>query len=417
MGEATANGAARRAIARMSGTWHRFEAAAREANERLQARTRAQEVIIRARARAQEAGRDTSKGKGKGGNLRFAPYVPSVSPEQSNTFAQLAATQPNPFAQQAATPTNPFALQAAAPTTPFALQAAAPPNPFAQQAAAQPNPFAQQAATPTNPFAQQAAAPPPDPFTQQAAAPPPSPFEVITSEEEDADEALPGRARAGKGSKGGTWDVQLSKALSSVLRHRAWKLNVGLRDDGYCSAEAVLALPRFRAKGYSMAQLQQVVEHNDKQRFQICEEDGVVLVRAVNGHSMQQVPDTALLQELHATGSDLPEACVHGTYRRHVQQILARGLVPGGDTSDRKHLHFAPFEPGDSRVISGMRPDCDVGIYVDLHAALVAGIRFFKSHNHIILCPSTVPARFISEVKFFTTGFRRKGSGLSAERG
>ena len=43
-------------------------------------------------------------------------------------------------------------------------------------------------------------------------------------------------------------------------------------------------------------------------------------------------------------------------------------------------------EPGESGVISGMRGDCDVKIYVDLAAAVADGLAFFESANGVVLC-------------------------------
>ena len=41
---------------------------------------------------------------------------------------------------------------------------------------------------------------------------------------------------------------------------------------------------------------------------------------------------------------------------RCVSDFLSRsGLIAGGGVSERNHIHFAPFEPHDGRVISGMR--------------------------------------------------------------
>lgn len=79
-----------------------------------------------------------------------------------------------------------------------------------------------------------------------------------------------------------------------------------------------------------------------------------------------------------------------------------QGLIAGGGVSQRNHVHFAPYEPKDGRVISGMRclatcgalrraPTlrlqlrglrgdwirvefrCQVAIYIDLPGAIQAG--------------------------------------------
>merc|ERR1711904_166474 len=115
-------------------------------------------------------------------------------------------------------------------------------------------------------------------------------------------------------------------------------------------------------------------------------QNGQLLIRAVQGHSMKIVAGGELC-ELLSIESDLPDVCVHGTYRRHIASIEERGLIPGGGISDRNHVHFASYEPGDGRIISGMRSDCEVVIYIDLHRALQDGVPFFRSANGVILTP------------------------------
>merc|ERR1719270_3318266 len=102
---------------------------------------------------------------------------------------------------------------------------------------------------------------------------------------------------------------------------------------------------------------------------------------------MKVVSDDTLLKRLNADDVDLPLVCVHGTYKRCLDSILKKGLLAGGGFSDRNHVHFAPFDPGDGRVISGMRYNCEIAIYVNLKRALREGVPFFQSANQVILSP------------------------------
>ena len=64
-------------------------------------------------------------------------------------------------------------------------------------------------------------------------------------------------------------NVRLSKALSWLLRHNLHLVSEVTKEaidpSGYVEVDAVLKLPRFA--GYSVAQVEQVVAINDKQRF------------------------------------------------------------------------------------------------------------------------------------------------------
>ncbi|CAE8694079.1 unnamed protein product [Polarella glacialis] len=195
--------------------------------------------------------------------------------------------------------------------------------------------------------------------------------------------------------------------MARVLRHTAAGQGLVIRPDGFCPVEGLLALQEFRSFGCSLADVQAAVNNNDKKRFELLQEADQVFVRAVQGHSIKAVADDELLTRLSSEKGNLPTVCVHGTYRRHLASILRQGLLVGGGTSQRNHVHFAPFDPGDGRVISGMRYNCEVAIYLNLEGAIKAGVPFFQSANQVILSPGVqgvVAAEFISKVKDLKTG-------------
>lgn len=205
----------------------------------------------------------------------------------------------------------------------------------------------------------------------------------------------------GKGGNKGR-NFQISKALARILRHTAQSLGLQIRADGFCLLQDILALNEFTTMGATAEDVQVAVQSNDKKRFETKMEADKVLIRAVQGHSMKTVDDDSLLKRLNADDPNLPKVCVHGTYRRNVDSIQRNGLLVGGGVSQRNHVHFAPYEPHDGRVISGMRYNCEVAIYIDLPTAIREGVPFFQSANEVILSPGingTVPAKYISKVR------------------
>jgi len=82
-------------------------------------------------------------------------------------------------------------------------------------------------------------------------------------------------------------EVRLSKALSWLLRHNAVAQGVAIRPDGYVKVEDVLKHHKF--KGFSLDDIRAVVANNSKKRFQMNEENGTLLIRAVQGHSIEEV--------------------------------------------------------------------------------------------------------------------------------
>lgn len=204
--------------------------------------------------------------------------------------------------------------------------------------------------------------------------------------------------------------TQISKALTQVLRHKAVDLGLNIGPDGYVLFEEILGSKMVKKLNATAQELEDITRDSDKKRFEIRRDrDGRSFIRAVQGHSMKIVEDDQLLKSLAVDDPDLPHLCVHGTYRRHFESIMEKGLIAGGKMGQahRNHIHFAPREPGDNSVISGMRYDCDMGIWVDLAAAIRHGIPFFMAENQVILTPGSdgvVPSVFFLQVKDLRSG-------------
>ena len=80
--------------------------------------------------------------------------------------------------------------------------------------------------------------------------------------------------------------------------------------------------------------------------------------------------------------------CVHGTYLKYYAGIRkAGGLRVGGERGvhGRNHVHFVPKEPFDPSIISGMRHDCDMAIWIDLKWTIADGFVWYKSRNDVLL--------------------------------
>eukprot|EP00435_Cladocopium_sp_Y103_P019862 s2124_g4.t2 len=183
---------------------------------------------------------------------------------------------------------------------------------------------------------------------------------------------------------------KLSRFLTRVLRHDAKRLGLQMRSDGSVALKDLVALSFFRNHGFAEADVEREVKHNDKQRFSLWLENGIKRIRANQGHKMKEVVDSELLTPI-SSSKELP-VCIHGTYmkRWHNKKksyvdvwpaIKREGLKPMG----RNHIHFVPHEVGSRTVISGMRQDCTVAIYLDVPKALAMGIKLFRSSNDVVL--------------------------------
>ena len=189
------------------------------------------------------------------------------------------------------------------------------------------------------------------------------------------------------------------------------------------SLHELLSHPDFF--GYTVANVIDVVNENDKKRFEIKEvpvstptiaietagsvEASVtqthtsntinteLLIRASQGHTIPFISDEELLTEI-TDPKELP-VCIHGTKAHAVKPIMHEGL----NRMSRNHIHMAVDMPGDANVISGMCYSCEAAIYINVPAAMRAGVRFFRSANNVILTKGIndsgiLPPEFISKV-------------------
>lgn len=94
---------------------------------------------------------------------------------------------------------------------------------------------------------------------------------------------------------------------------------------------------------------------------------------------------------------------IHGTYKRSWFKIKTEGLK----RMKRTHIHFATGLPSDKGVISGMRSDVDVLIFIDVTRALQSGIKFYQSSNGVVLSPGD--ERGVIKPKYFLRVCDRRG--------
>mmetsp|Transcript_12788 Transcript_12788/g.37528 ORF Transcript_12788/g.37528 Transcript_12788/m.37528 type:complete len:233 (-) Transcript_12788:29-727(-) len=201
-------------------------------------------------------------------------------------------------------------------------------------------------------------------------------------------------------------EVQLSKKLSRVLRHRIQEngLTPVLRPDGFVPLDALLALPAFL--GTSAEQVEAIVSADGKQRFALRSDDGRRYIRANQGHTVSGIEDDLIFTPLIVHEGETLMA-VHGTYRNALGGIAAAG---GLSRMSRNHIHLARGIPGHNGVISGMRASAQVHIWVNVGAAVASGVPFYLSANDVILTPGhpgtdgILPAHFIDRVVDARTG-------------
>ncbi|ELU43407.1 RNA 2'-phosphotransferase, tpt1/kptA family domain-containing protein [Rhizoctonia solani AG-1 IA] len=204
----------------------------------------------------------------------------------------------------------------------------------------------------------------------------------------------PQKAKATTPSKGGRdrrnepIEVRNSKTLSYILRHGAAKEQLTLRSDGYVRVPELvrgfLILARPKLKELDLSGLLKIVASDQKQRYQLGvenESDGpkapilpitpaqapdsanLLWIRANQGHTLK----VDELETKPITDSSEVPCAVHGTNLKAWESITASCL------KNRTNPAL------------GMRNSSQILIFVNVAAAMAAGVLFSLSANGVIL--------------------------------
>ncbi|XP_071936051.1 uncharacterized protein [Coffea arabica] len=209
------------------------------------------------------------------------------------------------------------------------------------------------------------------------------------------------RGRGG-GSGGGKDKIDaLGRLLTRVLRHMASELNLNMRNDGFVKVDDLLKLSlktfaNVPLRSHTVDEVREAVRRDNKQRFSLVEENGELWIRANQGHTITTVETESLLKPI--LSADEVPVCVHGMYKRNLESILEQGLK----RMKRVHVHFSCCLPTDGEVISGMRRDVNILIFLDVRKALEEGMKLYISDNKVILTEGfegVVPAKYFQKIE------------------
>lgn len=217
----------------------------------------------------------------------------------------------------------------------------------------------------------------------------------------DDQERSRGRGGGGGGSSGKDKIDALGRLLTRILRHMASELNLNMRSDGYVRVQDLLKLnmktfANIPLRSHTIDDIREAVRKDNKQRFGLLEENGELLIRANQGHTVTIVESESLLKPI--LSAEEVTVCVHGSYKRNLESILESGLK----RMKRLHVHFSCGLPMDGEVISGMRRDVDLLIFLDVRKALEDGMKFYISDNKVILTEGfdgVVPVKYFEKIE------------------
>lgn len=191
-----------------------------------------------------------------------------------------------------------------------------------------------------------------------------------------------------------TNDIILGKKLSYLLRHGAIKECLNIKPDGFVAVNEVL---RKLPCHYTLDDIKKVVETNNKQRFTLKTNNGILEIKANQGHSISKITELTL-KKLDHVDCDI----IHGTYLKNWKKIKTEGL----SRMRRNHIHFAKG----LNFVCGLRHSAELFIYINFDKAKQDGLTFFESENGVILSPGN--AKGFIETKYFLKVFTKDGQAL-----
>ncbi len=173
-------------------------------------------------------------------------------------------------------------------------------------------------------------------------------------------------------------DMELSKFLSFVLRHRPEEIGLELGEQGWVEVDLLIEAAARSGRRFTREELDRVVATNDKQRFALSD-DGR-LIRASQGHSVRV--------DLALEPVEPPETLFHGTATRFLKSIAREGLRPGS----RQHVHLSLDEKTATTV--GSRHGVPAVLVIRAGSMHREGFVFYRSDNGVWLTDA-VPVAYI----------------------
>lgn len=172
--------------------------------------------------------------------------------------------------------------------------------------------------------------------------------------------------------------VKISKFLSKVLRHKPELINLNVDKNGWVSVEELLENSNKNGYLFTLEELYEIVEENDKKRFALSEDK--TKIRANQGHSFEV--------DLELKSIRPPDILYHGTTFNAISPIRKGGI----QKMNRQHVHLS--ETIDVAIKVGSRKGKPEVLSINSKHMFVDGYKFYKSENGVWLTDS-IPSKYI----------------------
>ncbi|SHE86224.1 putative RNA 2'-phosphotransferase [Seinonella peptonophila] len=169
----------------------------------------------------------------------------------------------------------------------------------------------------------------------------------------------------------------MSKFLTLVLRHQPEIIHIQPDPQGWVSVQELLIALQKNKKGLSVDELHQIVETNDKNRFELST-DGK-RIRARYGHSIS-------ISKEHSESVNPPELLFHGTATRFLASILREGL----QRMNRQYVHLSTDLHTAKQV--GGRHGKPIILIIEAGRMRSDGFLFYRTEPNVWLTKHVPPA-------------------------
>lgn len=173
---------------------------------------------------------------------------------------------------------------------------------------------------------------------------------------------------------------RISKFLSLILRHQPETIGLKLDENGWADVEELRERAAKKKVYFSLEELDEVVETNNKKRFAFNEDK--TKIRASQGHSINIDLALEALQP--------PDFLYHGTAEANISSILEKGI----EKRSRQHVHLSADRETATKV--GMRHGKPIILTIRTGKMYEDGIAFYLSANGVWLTEFVDP-KYISK--------------------
>lgn len=135
--------------------------------------------------------------------------------------------------------------------------------------------------------------------------------------------------------------------------------------------------------GYTMKELEDIVETNNKQRYEFSNDKKKI--RARQGHSINV--------DVELKEATPPDILYHGTATRFLSSILKQGIVKG----TRLYVHLSDNIETAEKV--GSRHGTPVVLSLDTKRMVADGIKFYLSNNNVWLT-EYVDSKYVFKIRY-----------------